>query len=132
MVRLESLTYVSTAWGFPNMLWPNLMLLAEEGAGGSGWGTTLMPLAIIMVLFWFLLIRPQRREQSRREEMLRGVKVNDRVMTNAGIYGIVVNVHRERNEVTLRVDDATNTRIKVALWAVAQILGDEAPSEPQK
>ena len=90
---------------------------------------SLLPFVAIFVLFYFLLIRPQRREQARRQEMLAGVKKNDRVVTAGGIYGVVTNVHREADEVTLKVDEATNTKLRVTLSSIARVLGDEPSDE---
>jgi preprotein translocase YajC subunit len=68
---------------------------------------SLLPLVAIAVLFYFMLLRPQRREQARRQEMLGGVKKNDRVVTIGGVYGVVSNVNREADEVTIKVDEST-------------------------
>jgi preprotein translocase subunit YajC len=91
-----------------------------------------MPFIVIMILFWLLLIRPQRREQTKREEMLKALKPNDRVITIGGIYGVVTNVHLEADMVTIRVDEKNDTKIRVTRGAIARILGEEAPGEPSK
>ena len=115
-------------------------LFADDAAGGGAAGggggdsslmlvQSLLPFVAIFVLFYFLLIRPQRREQARRQEMLSGVKKNDRVITAGGIYGVVTNVHREADEVTLKVDEATNTKLRVTLSSIARVLGDEPSDE---
>ena len=117
----------------------SLILLAQEGGGGAGGGgagggmmSLLFPMLAIGFLFYFLLIRPQRREQAKREAMLGEIKKNDRVVTAGGIYGTVANVHREADEVTLKVDEATNTKIRVTFGSIARVLGDETSSEPSK
>jgi len=97
---------------------------------GGGWQSLLLPMLAIGFLFYFLLIRPQRQEQRRRQEMLGGVKKNDRVVTIGGIYGVVTNVHREADEVTIKVDETTNTKLRVTLGSVARIMGDEASGGP--
>jgi preprotein translocase subunit YajC len=50
---------------------------------------------------------------------------NDRVLTAGGIYGVVMNVHREADEVTIKVDEATNTKLRLTLGSVTRVLGDE-------
>lgn len=102
---------------------------APPGGGGGGGGSTLMffmPFIIIMVLFYLLLMRPQKREQQKRQQMLAAIKKNDRVVTIGGIYGVVTNVRPEADEVTLKVDEATNTKLRMTLSSVARVLGDEA------
>ncbi len=92
-----------------------------------------LPFVAIGVLFYFLMIRPQRREQSRRQTMLDAVQKNDHVVTIGGVYGVVTNVHREADEVTLKVDEATNTKLRVTLSSIARVIREEnteAPSTP--
>jgi preprotein translocase subunit YajC len=75
-----------------------------------------------------LLIRPQRREQARRRAALSALKKNDRVIAAGGIYGVVADVDREANRVTVKVDEATNTKLRVTLSSVIPLLQDE-PTE---
>lgn len=93
--------------------------------GGGGLMEMLPMFAIIGVLFYFMILRPQRREQSTRQSMLDQLKKNDRVVTAGGIYGVVVNVPQGVDEVTLRVDETSNTRIKVTRSSIVRVLGDE-------
>jgi preprotein translocase subunit YajC len=75
-----------------------------------------------------MVLRPQQREQQRRDAMLKAMKKNDRVLTNGGIFGTVVNVVPEANEVTLRIDEKNDVKIRMQLSSVARVLaGDEAP-----
>ncbi len=105
-----------------------LVLAAEEGQQGAPQGsllTMMAPFIVIMFLFYFLLMRPQKKEQQRRQEMLSAVKKNDRVVTAGGIYGVVTNVRAENDEVTVKVDEATNTKLRITLSSIARVLGDE-------
>ena len=69
-----------------------------------------------------MLIRPQRRKEQELREMVRNVKENDRVVTIGGIYGIVTNVQRDADRVTIRVDEATGTKLKINMSAIARVL----------
>jgi preprotein translocase subunit YajC len=85
----------------------------------------------IALVFWFLFLRPQRKEQQTRQAMISNMKKNDRVVTVGGIYGVVTNVHREADEVTIKVDEATNTKLRVTLGAISRVIGDQpSPSTP--
>lgn len=84
----------------------------------------MMPLVIIFFLFYFLILRPQRREQKRRDEMLKGLKKNDRVITAGGIIGTVANITPDGKEVTVKVDD--NTRIKFLRSSIQSVPSLEA------
>jgi preprotein translocase subunit YajC len=95
-------------------------------------GSMLVPFLLIAVLFYFMLIRPERRKQTAHRAMLEGLKKNDRIVTIGGIKGTVVNVRREADEVTLKVDD--NTKIRITMGAVARMDaapgGEETPAPP--
>ncbi len=69
----------------------------------------LLPLVFIFVIFYFLLIRPQKAKQKEHQKMLQALKKNDEVVTAGGIYGTVVNV--KDTTVILRVDD--NVKIEI-------------------
>jgi preprotein translocase subunit YajC len=101
----------------------------DTGARGTAQWLSLWPIAVILVLFYFMFIRPQRQEASRRDAMLRALKPNDHVLTQGGIYGVVTNVHREANAVTIRVDENNNTRLKVSLAAIIRVLSEESAEE---
>jgi preprotein translocase subunit YajC len=123
-----------------------LALFAEKGAAPAGGapapdapgnpfgmlGGPLPLIIILFVVFYFLIMRPQKREQSRRQEMLANVKKTDRVVTIGGIYGVVANVQRESDELTLVVDEATNTKLRVTLSSVARVVGDGSAAENDK
>jgi len=121
-----------------NLVWIALLPFAADGGGqgappgGGGGGSTLMfflPFIVIMVLFYLLLMRPQKREQQKRQQMLSAIKKNDRVVTIGGIHGVVTNVRPEADEVTLKVDEASNTKLRMTLSSVARIVGDEGSGE---
>jgi len=85
-----------------------------------------LPLALIVLMAYLLLFRPEREKQRRQQELLAGLKKNDRVVTAAGIYGTVANVDRDAKRVTLKVDDTA--KITVTLASIATVLGaDDAP-----
>jgi preprotein translocase subunit YajC len=92
-------------------------LLAEGGQ--SGLMDLLFPLAIVFLIFYFLVIRPASRDRRKREDQIKSIKKNDRVVTNAGIHGTVTGL--DEQTVTVRVDDKTNTRIKFSRAAIWQV-----------
>jgi preprotein translocase subunit YajC len=90
-------------------------------------------LAVIMVLFYFMLIRPQKRKEQALRAMVNNIKENDRVVTIGGIHGVVTNVQRDADRVTIRVDESTGAKLRVNMSAVARVLtgddGDSAASD---
>jgi len=80
------------------------------------------PLIVIGFLWYFLMFRPQKEEQTRRDDMLNQLKKNDRIVTVGGILGTVANATKDSKEVTVKVDD--NTRLKILRSHIAKILND--------
>jgi preprotein translocase subunit YajC len=119
----------------PSLL-SSLALFAQDappappaGGGEAQWVSMLLPIVAIGFLFYFLLIRPQRSEERKRQDMLGTLKKNDRVLTLGGIFGVVTNVHREANEVTIKVDESTNTKLRVQLSAITRVVGSDAADD---
>ena len=84
-------------------------------------------MAIIMALFYFMMFRPQKRQEQEMRKMVQNLKENDRVVTIGGIHGVVTNVQRDAQRVTIRVDEATGTKLKVGMSAIARVItGEEA------
>lgn len=103
------------------------VLLAQEGAAPLA--QLMFPLLIILMLGYFLLVRPQQREQANRRQMIEQLKKNDRVVTIGGIYGVVTNVRRDADEVTIKVDETSNTKLRMTLSAVSKVLGEDSSSD---
>ena len=83
---------------------------AAPGAGADGAGGILgfaAPLVLIAIIFYFLLIRPQKREREKQDQTLKALKKNDRVVTIGGIIGTIANIEPDSKVVTLRVNDST-------------------------
>lgn len=78
-------------------------------ASQGSFGSMLIPILLIYIVFYFVLIRPQRKEQKERKNMLANLKKNDDVITTGGIHGTIVNV--KEKTYMLRVDD--NVRIEI-------------------
>lgn len=104
---------------------------AAPGGGGIGsFGPLLMPMVAIFFLFYLLILRPERRKQADHKALLEAVKKNDRIVTIGGIYGVVTNVQRESDRVTIKIDEATNTKIDVTFGAIARVIvEDQKPTE---
>ena len=102
---------------------------AEPANQAPGLSAFLPAVVGAIILYYFLIIRPDRRKQSTHRSQLAALKKNDRVVTIGGIYGVVMNVQRDSDEVTLKIDETNNTKIRVTFGAIARIVGDEPVSE---
>ncbi len=94
---------------------------ATEGAQVSSvaaLATTFLPLILIFVVFWFMLIRPQRKKDKQVKEMLNNLKAGDRICTIGGIYGTITGL--KDDTITLSVGK-DNLSMVVARWAIRSV-----------
>ena len=80
--------------------------------------TTFLPLILIFVVFWFMLIRPQRKKDKQVKEMLNNLKAGDRICTIGGIYGTITGL--KDDTITLSVGK-DNLSMVVARWAIRSV-----------
>jgi len=95
-----------------------LAFIAVPREGGNGGMIILMQFVAIGFIFYFLLIRPQRKEQQRHREMIEQLKKGDDVVTAGGIIGTVV--HTQEDRITIKTGE--NTRLVIQRARVAQVL----------
>lgn len=126
-LNILPLAFVFDLAALSSALGESVLLAQDDGMGAF----SSLPLFLALgLLLYFMIIRPQKREREARQAMIEALKKNDRVVTIGGIYGIVTNVHREADEVTLKVDESSNTKLRVTLGSIARIIsGDERASE---
>lgn len=113
--------------------WPGVGLLAQAGAEAAqpeavGFLPELpfpLLIAIMFGLFYFLILRPQQTKDKDFRTMLEGLKEKDRVVTIGGIHGVVTNVQRDRDEVTIRIDESTGAKIRVGTSAISKLVTDD-------
>jgi preprotein translocase subunit YajC len=111
-------------------------LLAQAEGGGAQGPNSLISLlpAILMIgaLYYLLILKPQKQRETDHKSLLQNLKKNDRVVTIGGIYGVVVNVQREQDEVTIKVDEGTNAKLRVTVSAIARVIADEPSDKTEK
>ena len=101
------------------------VLLTNSGTNGSAsLLSMLLPFVILIAVFYFLLIRPQRKKDKKVKEMLSALKAGDRICTIGGIYGTIVSL--KDDTVTLAVGSAKNQMV-MARWAIRSV--EDAPVE---
>ncbi len=91
---------------------------AAQGSMVAALATTFLPLVLIFVVFWFMLIRPQRKKDKQVKEMLNNLKAGDRICTIGGIYGTITGL--KEDSVTLSVGK-DNLSMVVARWAIRSV-----------
>ncbi len=80
--------------------------------------TTFLPMVLIFVVFYFMLIRPQRKKDKKVKQMLDNLQVSDRVCTIGGIYGTITQI--KDDTITLSVGNQNMTMV-VARWAIRSV-----------
>lgn len=102
---------------------------AQAAGGSTGEVSTLMtfaPFILIFVIMYFLIIRPQRNQMKKRQEMLNAIRRGDTVITEGGLIGRVTKVVGDANG-EVEIEIAENTRVRVMR---AKILTVEVKGEP--
>lgn len=82
----------------------------SSGEGGGSPLIAALPFVLIFVFFYFLILRPQRKQSKERDELLNSLKRGDDVITSGGIYGKIVNVDND----TLTLEIAKGINIKIS------------------
>jgi len=90
------------------------------GAAGSGGNTfiSFIPIIAMVVIFYFLLIRPQQKKAKEHRDMLGALKNGDRIITSGGIYGEVTGL----DERSVTIEIAPKVRIKVTRDSISVVL----------
>lgn len=113
------------------------VLFAQAGAKGAARGddtglSTMWPLVLIPVIFYFIMIRPQQQQERKRKDMLGALKKNDRVLTSAGIYGTVISIDNDQDKVVLRVDDDKGVKIPFSRASIIRVLDQAQEKDKSK
>jgi preprotein translocase subunit YajC len=100
----------------------SLLMGAPGGSGGTGSPgdifTTLIPFALIIAIFYFLIIRPQNKKQKETQRMLAAIKKGDKIVTIGGVHGVIQSV--KESSVVVKVDE--NTKIEFSRSAISSVV----------
>ena len=92
---------------------------ATPAAPGPGGGIGFfVPFIFIFIIMYFMLFRPQKKRQQEQQRLISSLKTGDRVVTNAGIHGLIANV----KETTVMLKVADNVKIEVEKSAVTNVV----------
>ncbi len=90
----------------------------DQSVAPSGPLAMLFPIAVMFLIFYILVFRPQAKARKDHEQMVRNLKKHDQVVTTGGLFGTVVNVKPE--SITLRIDE--NVRVEVEPTAITRLV----------
>jgi preprotein translocase subunit YajC len=102
----------------------------DDAPPGGLFNNPLVMLLPIFVLFYFLMIRPMRKQEQQRQSLIGQTKKGDKIITNAGIIGTVAAISDTEDEVTVKVDD--NVRLKMIKSSIARNLTQEEAGKATK
>ena len=90
-----------------------------EASGAASMGMMIIWMVIIFGIMYFLMIRPQKKEQKRLQAMLNSMEVGDSVVTTSGFYGVVIDMTEE--DVIVEFGNNKNCRIPMRKQAIAEV-----------
>ena len=100
-----------------------MSILAQAGTAGSA-GFSLIWIVIMLVVLYFMMIRPQQKETKRKNAMLSELAVGDTVLTTSGFYGMVIDITEDT--VIMEFGNNKNCRIPMKKEAIADVEKAEA------
>lgn len=111
-----------------DQLFSGIALLQVPAGGATGsMLSTLIPFALVFVIFYFLIIRPQNKKQKAMKQMIDAVKKGDKVVTIGGIHATVHAV--KEGTVVLKVDEAAKMEFSKSAIATVIPKGEDKPAE---
>ena len=99
--------------------------LLQAAAGSGSMLISVLPFGLIILIFYFFIIRPQNKKQKETEKMLSALKKGDKIVTVGGIHGVISST--KEKTVIVKVDD--NTKIEFSRAAIATVVVDKAEKE---
>lgn len=97
-----------------------VLAMASPGDSPASW-MQFLPFALILAIFYFIILLPMRKNQKKIQDFQGGLKVGDRVITTGGIYGVITKV----NDLTIQLQVADKVRFEIAKTAIGGMQGQE-------
>jgi len=88
--------------------------------GNPSFIVQIMPFLLMILVFYFLLIRPQQKQLKERQKMLENLKIGDKVLTAGGIIGVISSLNNDQIEIEI----AKNIKITIVRSAVTSVLNN--------
>lgn len=106
----------------------SLMMIfeGETGADPASLITLILPMALLAIVFYFFIYRPQKKQEKETADMRNSIELGDVIVTTGGIVGMVVKV---TDEMLLIESSGNRTKIQIQKWAVHTVL--ERANEPE-
>src|ERR1051325_8750402 len=104
----------------------HLAVILLQGQGGSGlFG--LLPFVLLIPLFYFMIIVPQRKQRQQQQAMLQALEGGDKMVRSGGMYGTITIIRDDKRTVQLRIAESPPVKIDILRSAIAGL--QDAPEE---
>ena len=133
------INFYNTCWYFLAQTQVQTLATPVDGAVGnedlanktpSIFDTWMFPaLMAVMLVYFIMMARPKNKSQAKSSDLLANLKKNDKVVTAGGILGTVVNHRSDAEYVTLRIDEASNSKMQVLAKSIVRVVSDEDAKE---
>lgn len=98
----------------------NLLLAAKaQASGGASWIIIVLYVVVIIGAMYFLMIRPQKKQDKKQKDLLSNVEVGDSILTSSGFYGVVIDV--QDDTVIVEFGNNKNCRIPMQKQAIVDV-----------
>lgn len=101
-------------------------LPSQQGQGGAPGWTSMVPMVLLIVVFYFALIRPQQKKAKDHANLLKALRPGDKVITSGGIVGVIITV--KEKTISVRSADAKFEVTKSAITEITERGGETAES----
>jgi preprotein translocase subunit YajC len=108
---------------------PFLVAMAQPGQAQPSFLVQIFPFALMLIIFYLLVLMPMRRRQRKIQDFQSSLKVGDKVVTTGGIFGQVTEVREKEAAVQLQIAD--RVRIRVSRAAIAGYEGQDPVVQPE-
>ncbi len=104
-------------------------LSATLAQANRGWaqivGSPMFLIMILILVMWIFMMKSKRNQDRRRQELLNQIKKGDRIQTIGGILGTVVEVRDQDDEIVVKVDESSNTKMRFIRAAIHRVIGED-------
>ncbi len=100
----------------------SIFTAAGQAPTASSYIMTFVPLALILVFFYFFIIKPQKKQEKQDREMRDSLEIGDEIITNGGIVGIVTQI---KDDTVVVETGGDRSKIRVMKWAIAKVVSDK-------
>ena len=108
-------------------LLPHVFAMAQPAASSQSAWVSLLPFALMILIFYVLVLLPMRRRQKKVQEFQEGLNVGDKVITTSGIYGQITKLDKQ----SVQIQIADKVRIEVARASIGGYQGQDPVVQPE-